>query len=110
MSFPNQKIYRIKKPSPPNSPFLQISQSDWQEAAASLTRTAFIIYLYFAQNQDNYLLDFSPTAITQTGLMSKGAATKARYELEEKGYLQDGIFYVESKRKRELKSEPFNSP
>lgn len=100
MSYPNQKILKIKKPRVALAPFLQISEDDWQEAAIILTRSAFILYLLLAQNQADFAFEFSPRAIERAKLMSHSTAVKARQELEAKGYIEDGCFYVQSARKR----------
>lgn len=94
MSVPNQKTLTIIKREP-TPPFLQINEDDWQTAYKKLSPSAFGIYLYLAQNANGYKFEFSPTAIANTGLMSKGTATKARQELESIGYIVDGYFYTE---------------
>ena len=100
MSVPNQKSIVIIKPQTTTPPFLQVNENEWQEAFTTLSPSAFGIYLYLAQNTNGYHFEFSPTAIANTGIMSKGTATKARQELEAKGYIEMGCFYVESKQKR----------
>ena len=100
MSVPNQKSIVIVKPQITVPPFLQVNERDWQDAFTVLSPSAFGIYLYLAQNTNGYHFEFSPTAIANTGIMSKGTATKARQELEAKGYIENGCFYVESKQKR----------
>ena len=99
MSVPNQKTIIVNKPDI-SPPFLQIAESDWQEAFTSLTRCGFGLYLYLAQNANGYNFEFSPQAIANLGLMAKGTASKARQELEEKRYIVDNIFYTESPAKR----------
>ena len=86
MSVPNQYTYTIIKTPTTTPPFLQVSADDWQTAYQRLSPSAFAIYLYLAQNQHGYHFEYSPTAIENTGLMKKGTATKARQELESKGY------------------------
>ena len=99
MSVPNQKCLTIIKPTV-TPPFLQVGGDDWKEAFSILSPSAFGIYLYLAENANGYHFEYSPTAIANTGIMSKGTATKARQELEAKGYIEDGCFYVESRKKR----------
>lgn len=98
MSVPNQKCLTIIRPRTTTPPFVQVNERDWQRAFATLSPSGFGIYLYLAQNADGYHFEFSPTAIANTGLMSKGTATKARQELEAKEYIVDGNFYVEGYR------------
>lgn len=105
MSVPNQKTLVIVKSETTVPPFLQINANDWQEAFQKLSPAAFAVYLYLAQNQNGYNFEYSPTAIENTGLMKKGTATKARQELETKGYISDGYFYVESIEKRKIKEQ-----
>ena len=105
MSVPNQKVLIITKPQTTIPPFLQISASDWQTAFKELSPSAFGVYLHLAQNADGYKYEYSPTAIENIGIMSKGTATKARQELEKKGYIDNGHFYVESVTKRGLREQ-----
>lgn len=102
MSVPNQKVLTIIKP-PMSPPFLQIDERDWTEAFKKLSPSAFGVYLYLAQNADGYRFEYSPTAIENAQLMSKGTATKARQELERAGYISNGCFYIESPNKRAQK-------
>ena len=102
MSVPNQKVLIITKPRTTSPPFLQVSERDWQEAYRLLSPSAFGIYLYLAQNAADYQFEYSPSAIERTGLMSKGTATKARQELENKGYIEGNRFYVQSPQTRAM--------
>lgn len=108
MSVPNQKCLIIVKPQTTTPPFLQVNGNDWREAFTTLSPSAFGIYLYLAENANGYNFEFSPTAIANTGIMSKGTATKARQELELNGYIEGGCFYVESKQKREQRAKMVN--
>lgn len=110
MSVPNQKIITIVKTNM-IPPFLQVNENDWQEAFRRLSPSGFGLYLYLAQNSNGYHLEYSPTAISNSGLMSKGTATKARQELEREGYIENGCFYVESaikRRQRQAVQEEIN--
>lgn len=104
MSVSNQKVITIHK-NDPVPPFLQISEIDWHEAFQNLTRTAFGVYLYLAQNKDGYQIEYSPQAIANTGMMSKGQASKVITELVEKGYVVNGEFYVQSPARRALRTD-----
>lgn len=104
MSVPNQKTLIITKPTATMPPFLQVNEEDWQVAYKKLSPSAFAVYLYLAQNANGYSFEFSPTAIANTGIMSKGTATKARQELEGARYIEDGHFYVEDCDKRSKRS------
>ena len=87
------------------TPSLKLNQEDWFSAFKNLTRSAFGIYLYLAQNAKGYKFEYSPTAIENLGIMTKGTATKVYRELEEKVYIEEGHFYVSSKNKREQKTK-----
>lgn len=104
MSVPNQKTLIINKPIS-TAPFLQINELDWQEAFQNLKPATFAVYLYLAQNANGYNFEYSPQAIANTGLMAKGTASKARQELEDKGYIIDGQFYVQSTTRRRIHQE-----
>lgn len=104
MSVPNQKSLIIVKPNI-TPPFLQIGETNWQEAFKVLSPSAFGIYLYLAQNAAGYSFEYSPAAIEKAGLMSRGTATKARQELERLGYIEDGRFYVESPQRRSRREQ-----
>jgi hypothetical protein len=105
MSVPNQLKFKVIKPSVTIPPFLQISEDDWQTAFQKLSPAVFAVYLYLAQNQNGYEVEFSPQAIANTGLMSKGTASKARAALEDEGYIKDNCFYVEHIEKRLRRQE-----
>lgn len=83
------------------APFLQINQDDWMTASKNLTGTAFRVYLLLAQLPPNSEFEYSPSEIRDRGITSKSSAVRARRELEEKGYIENGFFYVQSKEKRD---------
>lgn len=95
--------YTIIKDEIISAPCLKLNQKDWFNAFKNLTRSAFGIYLYLSQFPNGYKFEYSPTAIENLGIMTKGTATKVYRELEEKGYIENGHFYVSSKNKREQK-------
>lgn len=99
MTVPNQKVLTISKIKPV-APFLQLEEADWKEAFQKLTRTEFGIYLLLAQNADGFKFEYSPQAIANSGMMSKGQASKVLSGLREKGYIKDNIFYVQSPARR----------
>ena len=105
MSVPNQATYKIVKPKTTIPPFVQINEDDWQTAFKTLAPSVFVVYLYLAQNANGYSFEYSPQAIANTGLMSKGAASKARVALIEAGYIEGDCFYVESREKRAMRKQ-----
>lgn len=70
-------------------------------ASKNLTGTAFRVYLLLAQLPPNSEFEYSPSEIRDRGITSKSSAVRARRELEEKGYIENGFFYVQSKEKRD---------
>lgn len=88
--YPNQKTVIIKK-TPCKTDFLQISNSEWQEAVRKMDRNfgAFKLYLYLAANEIDYEKGLSFVAIEKALRMSKSAYYEAVKKLEEYGYLVD---------------------
>lgn len=107
MSENYQKSYseKLRICKPPSETFLQVGMEDWQEAAMALSPAGFKLYLYLASNQNGYDWKFSPSAVEATGLMTRRTAQKARDELKEVGYIDDGVFYTRSLEKRKKKVE-----
>lgn len=58
-----------------------------------------------AQNANGYLLEYSPQAIANTGLMAKGTASKAMSELVSAGYVVDGVFYTTGPSRRQQRNK-----
>ena len=101
MSVPNQKVLIITKPQTTTA-FLTNQCDDWQTALKELSPSALeFIYTSRKMRMDINMNTVQPP-IENTGIMSKGTATKARQELEKKGYIDDGRFY-ESPTKRKLR-------
>lgn len=104
-TYSNQIGIRINKDKIEND-FLQISNSLWNAAAKELTYSAFKLYLELASNANGFIYYLSPALLTQRGLFrSKGTVTKARQELEQLGYIENNVFYLESKRRRAMMSK-----
>ncbi len=83
---PNQKtvqIHRVK----PESDFLGIKNENWQYAARDLGAHAFLLYLYFSSNSNNYLLALSPSAIRKAVGMPISTYRDQLDKLKDKGYL-----------------------
>ena len=57
----------------------------WEQPFTELTRCAFGIWLWL---QNNPPAELSPSKMARLGLMTKGTASKAIHELQEKGYLK----------------------
>lgn len=85
---PNQRTVQIHR-VPAKSDFLGILNSNWQSAARDLGAHAFLLYLYFASNANNYSLALSPAAIRQTIGMPPQTYRDQFNKLLDKGYLID---------------------
>ena len=59
---PNQKVITIHR-EPLGGSFLGINNDNWKYAARVLGAHAFLLYIYFASNKDDYKLALSPQAI-----------------------------------------------
>lgn len=95
MSVPNQKIITIIKPRVAVPPFLQIETKEWMEAARRLSSAGLVLYLYLANNQNNYKLELSPADIVEKErLMSRRSYYRALEDLRENKYLCDNVFYT----------------
>lgn len=90
MSFPNQKMYHIKKKVEEGDIFLMLKWEDCVKAGRELKGAAFNLYLYLAKNKDGYNLHFSTEDFMQTYGVSEKTYRNARDKLFEKGYLKEG--------------------
>lgn len=86
VTYPNQKCVTIHR-EPAKSDFLGIKNANWQLAACDLRPHAFLLYLYFAANADNYEMAFSPEAVYQAVGMPRSTARDQMRVLIAKGYL-----------------------
>ena len=60
----NQRIVHIRRECPA-SDFLGIKNENWQAASRVLGTHALRLYLYLAENADNYTLALSPAALSR---------------------------------------------
>ena len=104
MSVANQKII-IRGEEQLNPPFTQINNLAMEYAMKDLTYNAFKVYCILARNQPRFKFEYSPTWFQNQGLMSHSSATKARQELENKGYIRNNIFYTRSSKLNEELTE-----
>lgn len=86
---PNQKILHIHR-APLNNNFLGINNDNWKVAARSLGAHAFLLYIYFASNKDDYRFAASPAAIAQEIGMPRSTYHDQFRKLESMGYLVKG--------------------
>lgn len=103
MSVPNQKRITINKEIQP--PFTQINNNDMYEAMAILKDSGFKLYMYFAANQDKYVLELSPADIVNKGLMSRASYYNALDNLMNMGYIINDQFYTQSITARQAKEK-----
>lgn len=90
ISYPNQKIYHIKKRIQEGDIFLMVKWTDYTAAARELSPSALNLYMYLAKNQDNYELYFSSKDYCATFNVVDKTFRNARNELLSKGYLKEG--------------------
>lgn len=84
--YPNQKIITVVKDECKDD-FLQINNVNWQDACASLTYSAFKIYLYFASNKNEFTFALKYETVNDVIPMSRKTYDKAIKELKDCGYL-----------------------
>lgn len=87
VTYPNQKVITVSKEACKKD-FLQINNTAWQVACATLTYSAFKLYLYMADNKDGYSFALSYEAVNEVLPMNRNTYDKAIKELRENGYLQ----------------------
>lgn len=108
-TYPNQKIIHIQKKKVVKD-FLQIGNSEWQEASRTLRDSGFKLYLYLASNADGFDLALSQKAFQEATGVKKTAYYDAIKELLNKGYLEEKqgnifIFFVTPVRKTDTSSQ-----
>ena len=64
-----------------------VNISDIRQAASELSPAALKLYLYFAENQDNYFFHLSPKDFMTAYNVSESTYRRAKTEMLEKGYL-----------------------
>lgn len=87
-TYPNQKVVTIhKKKGSADQPFLQLINSEWQQAAKELTGAEFKLYIYLAANADGFELALSRKDVINCTGISDDAYDRAIKSLIQKGYL-----------------------
>ena len=89
ISYPNQKLYHIKKKIEDGDIFIMLGWEDYIAAAKELSPSALNLYMYLAKNQDNYELWFSSKDYCKTFNVVDKTYRNARNELLRKGYLKE---------------------
>lgn len=86
---PNQKVITIHR-EPLGGNFLGINNENWKYAARVLGAHAFLLYMYFASNKNEYVLALSPQAIQQEIGMPPSTYRDQLKKLESWGFLMPG--------------------
>lgn len=88
MAVPNQRIIYIKRNSAEvRKEYFKIGHDQLNKAAHDLKPNAFKLYIYLADNKDNYKLELSSKHFLQWSGMSDSTYDKAFKELKDKEYL-----------------------
>lgn len=88
MAAPNQRIIYIKRISADaRKDYFKIGHTQLNKAAMDLSGNTFKLYIYLADNQDNYKLELSSKHFMQWSGISDSTYDRAFNELKEKGYL-----------------------
>ena len=83
---PNQKVITIHR-EPLGGNFLGINNENWKYAARVLGAHAFLLYIYFASNKDDFKLALSPQAIQKEIGMPPSTFRDQLKKLEAFGFL-----------------------
>lgn len=110
---PNQQLVKIHREKP-KSDFLQIKNQNWQQMIKETQDYyAFVLYLYFASNANDYNLALSPAAITEATGLARSTFYKKMQVLKNAGYIVEGkgnqlhFYEVPQKTKSEEKIENY---
>ena len=111
---PNQNIVIIHREMP-ESDFLQIKNSNWQQMLHKTKDPyAFILYLYLAANANGYKFALSPKAVEEATGLARSTFYKKMLVLKNAGYIVEGkgnqlhFFEVPQKTKSEEEIENNN--
>lgn len=89
MSVPNQKKIIIERSSDlVKKDYLKVSNENLNLAMYDLKPSAFMLWIYFCDNQNGYQLDLYPVDFTNKTGLSRSTYDRAFEELENKGYLK----------------------
>ena len=108
MTYPNQKTVIVHREKAEKD-FLGIKNENWTAACRDLKAQAFILYLYFVANANNYKFALSPAAVINTIGMPESTYADQIKKLISKGYLVKSHgstydFYEVPPHKSELKN------
>ena len=106
---PNQKVVHIHRaPLNKDNGFLGINNANWKSAARILGAQAFLLYIYFAANKDNFVLAMSPAAIMTDIGMPRSTYHDQLRKLKSLGYLveENGRLHFYEVPKSETRIQP----
>ena len=87
-TYPNQKVVTVhKNKGSADQPFLQLINSEWQQAAKELTGVEFKLYIYIAANADGFEFALSRKDVMNCTGISEIAYENGIKSLIKKGYL-----------------------
>lgn len=102
MSVPNQRVIYIMRDSEnARSNYFKIGHKQLDKAVNDLNANTFKLYIYLANNKDNYKLELSSKHFILWSGTSDSTYDRAFKELKEKGYLieipdkKNSYFFVE---------------
>lgn len=84
---PNQKVLQIHR-APLKDNFLGINNDNWKAAARALGAHAFLLYIYFASNKNDYRFAASPAAVQSEIGMPRSTFYDQLRKLESLGFLK----------------------
>ena len=88
MAVPNQRIIYIQRISADvRKDFFKLGHQQLNQAVGDLSGNAFKLYIYLADNKDNYKLELSSKHFIEWSGTSNSTYDRAFKELKEKGYL-----------------------
>lgn len=88
MAAPNQRIIYIQRVSDDvKKEFFKIGHTQLNKAAMDLNGNTFKLYVYLADNKNNYKLELSSKHFIEWSGTSDSTYDRAFKELKEKGYL-----------------------
>ena len=86
---PNQKVITIHR-EPLGGSFLGINNDNWKYAARALGAHAFLLYMYFASNKNEYVFALSPQAVQMEIGMPPSTFRDQLKKLESRGFIKPG--------------------
>ena len=77
-----------KEPCDENHPYFTVNVEAMSEAARNLSDDAFVLWMYFAKNQNGSCVDLSPDDAAKWGV-KRSSFDRLMDELTKRGYIKD---------------------